>query len=563
VKILIVSLLRVGDLLLSAPALRDLRVRYPDSEIHLLVNTQSLRAVPLLPMIDKIHSFDREDIQRSLGESDRPFFEGFDRISQMIDHLNGEKFDLVINLTHTRLSGYILSLIEAKTKNGLCIDAQMKPTFGSKWFRFLNDQVDLDSKDVFHFNDIFRFGMGVGETTPRSACLVVSEAGRAEAKKVLESAQVTGTVIAVQPFTSDEKKDWPLPQLAKALKGFSVRHPEAVFAILAAPFESDRLQSFIDGLKSDGVSAFIAVTTLEGAAGILEKSKLLLTGDTSIKHLAAGLGTKIVEVALGGSDPYRTGAYRHGSIIVRSKETCAPCVHSKPCHRERRFCAERMPSDAIAMIASEVYSGRVFQVGAIASEFASEIEVLKVDCQSLGRFELSQINPMFTEISVARSIDRLCRKMWFSDIKKPIDGLGSQTRRQWSHLKADFPAVSEFEWRHLFGIFESQVTTAEGRIHSLKISIKTLNGSFENQKSYSETVRSIIAFREKIRHSPLLGLLVPLLDGVVEDDISPAFTRLRRLNDVISEIETRTALYRTVIRSLDQSIDSVLEMENP
>ncbi|MES2856058.1 MAG: glycosyltransferase family 9 protein, partial [Bdellovibrionota bacterium] len=323
-KILVVSLLRVGDLLMSAPALRDLRHRHPGAKIHVLVNSQSLRAMPLIPSIDKVFSFEREDIQKSLGEVDRPFFEAFDRTSALIDQLNAEGYDLAINLTHTRLSGYLMSLIDAKTKNGLTIDAQMKPSFGSHWFKFLNEQVDLESSEAFHFNDVFRYGMDLGEISSRGPSLLVTEAGRAEAKAIFADAGVVGPVISIQALTSDEKKDWPLASYETSIQGIASRHPEVSFAILAAPFEVERLNPFVERLVKAGLKAFLAKSSLEGAAGILEKSSLLLTGDTSIKHLASGIGTPIVEIVLGGSDASRTGAYRHGSIVVRSREACAP-----------------------------------------------------------------------------------------------------------------------------------------------------------------------------------------------------------------------------------------------
>jgi ADP-heptose:LPS heptosyltransferase len=550
-------------LLMSAPVFRDLRAKYPDAQIHLLTNAQSLRALTLLPGIDKVHSFDRDDFQQALASVDRPFFEGFDRLSQLIDSVNSENYDLVINMTHTRLSGYLMSLIEAKEKNGLCIDAQMRPSFGSKWFRFLNEQVELDGKDSFHFNDIFRYALGLAENGSRGVSLRLTDAARAEASNILSVAQCEGAFITVQPLTSDKKKDWSLKAFAAALQILSDRHPELSFAILAAPFEVDSLQAFVNELKTAGLKAFLAVSSLEGAAGLIERSRLLLTGDTSIKHVAAGLGVKIVEIALGSSDSYRTGAYRQGSVVLRSREVCAPCTHSKACHRERQFCSENMPADAVAMITSEVYSGHSFQMRTVAKEFASEIEIMKVDCQSMGRFELVNVVPEFSEHSVARSVDRLCKTLWLSDLRRPVDGVGTETRHQWNLLKTEFSNVSDFEWRHLFSTFETQVIAVEGRIHSLKVGLKVLNAGFEELRGYPDYVRSLIHFREKIRNSPLMGLMLPLLDSVVEDDISPPFVKLRRLNDVVNEIQARASLYRSVIRALDKSVESLLEMENP
>ncbi|MES2855230.1 MAG: hypothetical protein V4692_05180, partial [Bdellovibrionota bacterium] len=232
------------------------------------------------------------------------------------------------------------------------------------------------------------------------------------------------------------------------------------------------------------------------------------------------------------------------------------------CHRERRFCAERVPSVAVTMISSEVYSGRIFQVPYIAREFKNEIEVLKVDSHTLNRFELVSFNPEFAEAAIARSVDRLCRVLWLSGMRRPMDGIGTEARKQWSLFKKQYSSISDYEWKHLFSAFEMQVIGVEGRVNSLKTGFKSLQANFENPRSYAEFVRSLRHFREKIRPSPLLGLMLPLLDSVVEDDISPPFVKLRRLSDVMTEIEARAILYRRVIRALDQSVESMLEMEN-
>src|SRR6185437_6415211 len=76
---------------------------------------------------------------------------------------------------------------------------------------------------------------------------------------------------------------------------------------------------------------------------------VLVTGDTSIKHLAALTPIRIVEIALGSSDIERTGAYKDGSLIISSRESCVPCRHSAPCHRDHHACAAKLDPQAVGL----------------------------------------------------------------------------------------------------------------------------------------------------------------------------------------------------------------------
>jgi hypothetical protein len=105
-----------------------------------------------------------------------------------------------------------MSLIDAKKRLGLCFDTSGRAAFGSSWFRYLNNQVDLEASEVFHFTDVFRFALELGsdaDSWVNTKCLSESEAGRAEAAQALLSFSDL-PILAVQPLTSDSKKEWGL-----------------------------------------------------------------------------------------------------------------------------------------------------------------------------------------------------------------------------------------------------------------------------------------------------------------------------------------------------------------
>lgn len=554
-KILILSLLRIGDVIMAAPALRGLRDRYPDARIHLLINSQFVGIGSLLPYIDRIIPFEREKMQRGLGDANIPVFESYERLESLVDTLNAEKFDWAINLTHNRLSARLMSLIDAKIKTGLCFDAQGRVSFGSNWFYYLNQQVDADGHEVFHFSDVFRFALDLDweRDGAVNAVLVESERGRAEADEVLKDLN-SRNVIAVQPLTSDEKKNWGVRNFSAVIELLANRYPQTTFVVVGAPFEREKLQPFVEELEAKKINARLAILSLEGAFSLLKSSRMLLTGDTSIKHLACAAGTRVLEVCVGSSDPFRTGSYRHGSVIIRSREACAPCPHSSVCHRESHACAERIPAEAVALIAGEVYEGRMFQLRAIAEEYVEQIEVLRVEARVSGYWAAYSVLEPLTEEAVARWIDLTCRKLWFTGgIEIKTDGvsrLGTETLRLFRLLKTIHPRASEIEWRHLFSDMERQLQVVVGRINSFKVGLEYLKGCYEDPRRMREFVRGLISLRERIRHSPILRSFKEGLDSVIEDDVSPPFTRFRRIINLVTEMERRTQIHLRLLRGL-------------
>lgn len=563
-KILVVSLLRLGDIVLGAPAMRDLKARYPDAQIHLLINSQFRQIAGLLPYVERVIEFDRETIQKGLGDASVPMFEAYARVEGLIDSLNSEDYDLMINLTHSRLSGWLCSLIGARERQGLVFDAQGRASFGSNWFRYLNNQVDADGREAFHFSDVFRFAVGADDEGSARGSLFETTSGKAESALAIEAMGGVNSdrpIVALQALTNDEKKNWSLPRFQRSVELIAAREPKARFAILGAPFEREKLEATVASLRERGVEAHLTILSLEGVYRFLKKTDLLVTGDTSVKHLACAAGTKVLEIAIGSSDAFRTGAFAHGSVIVRGKETCAPCTHSKDCFRESHACAARVAPEAIAMIATELLRGRQFQLASIAREYEDEIEILQVDARHGYWAAHSPIEP-FTEESVVRWIDLTCRKLWLQGgLGTLSDRTGTEIVKLEKLMRSIHPAISDIEWKHLLSDLERQVAGIEARLNGLKTGVRHLHGHFEDPRRLQEFVRQLISFRERMKAAAALKTFRTSLDLLIEDDISPPFVRVRRISDAVHEIEARVALHLKVLRALGARSENVVGME--
>lgn len=445
-KILVVSLLRLGDLIMLAPVISGLRTRYPRAEIHLLTNDSNRSVVPLMPHIVKTHYFERNSIQQSLGTADAPLFWGYHKVRELVDGINSENYSLCINFTHTKLSGYLMGQIHAEEKQGVAIDAAGRVSYGSPWFRYLNDISTTYKGPQFHFTDVFMFACDL-EKSPRFSELKETHEGRSEADNVLKNFNTNGRTIAIQTRTSEEKKNWEADKWKALLKSLSRAYPADNFVLLGAPNEIEYLTDLKMGADSERIQ--IAICSMAGAYSILKKSNFVLSVDTSIKHLAAATSAKVIELSLGSSDYQQTGIAKSNSYIIRSKEKCAPCPHSSPCSREKRFCSINISSDAVFAVMSTLLAGRPSALKTIATDIADEAELLETQVSNFG-FWLALPVAANASSSLDRITELAAWKYMFqktNDKVSQIGSLGLELSKSVSRLEfidSDFEAL-DFE----------------------------------------------------------------------------------------------------------------------
>ncbi len=317
-KILVVSLLRLGDIIQQIPLLRGLRSQYPDAEIHLLVNKQFSQIESIVEgLVTEIHYFDRENLQKSIGDARYNILWPYQQISNTLELLNSLEFDRVYNFTHNRLSAYLIGLMHAPAIVGLFYrDGHFLGLSGS-WMRYLNERFSGNSHSLFHYVEVLSRALNIPISQDHQ---VLPFSGKEK-------------IVLFQCLTSDSKKNWKLDRFVALKKTIELALVDYKVRILAAEFEKDRLLRFFD--EDD-----LIICNLAEAQEHLKRARLLVTGDTSIKHLAAQVGTPLVELVLGSSDFLKTRAFTDLAISVKTQAPCAPCTHAQKCYQSSHLCAE-------------------------------------------------------------------------------------------------------------------------------------------------------------------------------------------------------------------------------
>ena len=118
-KILIIKFRNIGDVLLTTPLIKNLKLNYPQAKIDVALNSSTKAMLKYNPYVNKIFSYDRDKIKSF------PLFKRIKEEVKFFKRILNEKYDIVINLTR----GDRGSLIAFFNKNALKIGYSVSKNF--------------------------------------------------------------------------------------------------------------------------------------------------------------------------------------------------------------------------------------------------------------------------------------------------------------------------------------------------------------------------------------------------------------------------------------------------
>lgn len=320
-KILLISLLRIGDFFMHLQLANALQKKHPEAEIHFLVNDLISEEVKKLFSTYKYFSFDRFQAQVDINTFATPLLYPVWNLQQTLSQLNAEKYDQVVDLTFQKQSEHFLNLIDAQSKFGVISWENKIYSGSSKIENFISEF--NNKQDSTHYLDHLKLLLDV-DLYP------IKNEKRNESK-----------IIAFQITTSDSKKNYDLSRWKKIVQTVKNHLPEIQVKIFCTSKEFDIFKRHFsrEDLLPGGFSTVF--NTLKEAA-------LLVSLDTSVKHLAALAGTPILELSIGSSHPTKTAAYAEENYILSAAQACRPCEHSQKCPYLRNLCQDSILEKSVS-----------------------------------------------------------------------------------------------------------------------------------------------------------------------------------------------------------------------
>lgn len=313
-RILIVRMDRVGDLVLSTPAIKAVRDAYPESHIAVLVRPYSFDVISGNPNINEVITYDK-------GKEGRGIFGNI----KFIFGLRKKKFDLAIIL-HPKNSSHLFTFLAGiperigyDKKLGILLTKKVPHTkqFGLK-------------HEIDYTFDLLRY-IGVD---PKASDLYMPLSKESE-KKISDIFAKNGitekdVVITVNPGASCVSKRWSYERFASASDAL-INKFDAKIIIISGPEDkifADRTAALI----KKGAINMGGKTSISDLASILKRSKLFISNDSGPVHIACALGIPVISI-FGRSDrglsPRRWGSVGKRDIVLHKDVGCEVCLAHK------------------------------------------------------------------------------------------------------------------------------------------------------------------------------------------------------------------------------------------
>ncbi|HEU5431641.1 MAG TPA: glycosyltransferase family 9 protein, partial [Thermomicrobiales bacterium] len=286
-RIAVFRALALGDLLCATPALRALRLRFPQAEIALIGLPWSAALGARLDSIDRVVPFPGWP-----GVREAPF--DTDRLAALLAETRAEPFDLAIQMHG---SGEI--------SNGFVAALGARRTLGYR----LGDDDRLTDSLPWHDGEHetlrwLRLVGAIGAATPCSTPeFPLHAADHAEAATLLGTLPLgTGPIVALHAGAADPARRWPSERFARLGDELAARFGARL--ILTGSAAERPLAAAVRAAVGTPALDLTGRTSLGGFAAMLARADLLVTNDTGASHLAAATRTPSV-VLFGPTRPDR------------------------------------------------------------------------------------------------------------------------------------------------------------------------------------------------------------------------------------------------------------------
>ncbi|MDB6149917.1 MAG: hypothetical protein JWQ44_1365 [Chthoniobacter sp.] len=325
-RILALQLKRIGDLILTTPALRLLRETCPEAHIALAVN-DGCRA--LLPAIDSVDSTIVFGPKR-----------GFAPWQQVI----AGGWDLCVDFTGSDRSAFATALSRAKCR--ATFSSVRRQRLRALAYNRSADSAVRERHTVDHYLDLAKAVVEnhkepLGEAQPH---LSIPDDASTAALGLLRTRGVTGPFALLHPGTARAEKFWTAegwtvlqrrlsdrPDLACVLTGGSDSYELEHVARIAARSAGRALN----------LAGQIDLLTL---AALAERARIVISCDTAMVHLAAAFGTP--QVALyGPTNPFHWRPRHARAVVLSSAQPDAPLTEFAP--RMRGAPMEALSTEAV------------------------------------------------------------------------------------------------------------------------------------------------------------------------------------------------------------------------
>jgi len=290
-KVLIIRPGGIGDAVLLGSTINSLKNSYPGCHITILAERRNAEVFHLINNVDKVLCYDRPH--------------------EFIQALRGS-YDVVIDTEQWyRLSAVVARLVRAPVKIGFATNERR---------RMFTHQVnyDLNAPEPDNFLALLKPLEIDCQQNVKSASLSLPVHSVARASQLIQPLCSTPFIV-IFPGASIKEKCWGVGRFAQVAKFLS----ELGLGTVVVGGQDDRLAG--DIIAGNSGLNLAGMTTLPETAAIIARSCLMLSGDSGVLHIAAGLEVPTVSL-FGPSSEKKWAPHGERHLVLNHHLPCSPCA---------------------------------------------------------------------------------------------------------------------------------------------------------------------------------------------------------------------------------------------
>ena len=335
-NILLIQLGDIGDVVLSFPAMKALRDRFPQAKIMSAVRQKAGDLPEDCPWIDGVIAIDQQ--KRSVKEEIAYQWRFF-------SDLRKHRFDLAIDM-RTGTRGAILAFLSGASQR-----ISFYADDGKLWRnRLFTNLAKIDYQIGQYVGDYYSSILNAYQINTQSNLprLPVSSEKQAVINSLLKAEHIPADrpLIAIQPFSLWQYKEWKKENYA-ALIGQIIEEYGAAVIITGSPDEKERAEEIIRLIKHENVYNFAGKTSVGMLAALLSVCNLFIGSDSAGIHIAAAVGTPTISI-FGPSSSASWAPKGEQHVVVQNKKfSCIPCRNKGCQDTEISRCLDELSVDEV------------------------------------------------------------------------------------------------------------------------------------------------------------------------------------------------------------------------
>ncbi len=314
-KILIVRLGALGDIVHTLPAQQQIHRRFPNAEIHWLVEPHYLSLLGTVPGITRLWAADTKQWRQRPPTSRK--------VVPLILSLRGEEFDLALDFQRLIKSAFLARLSGSRRVVGFDRDQCREPDAARFYTETVRRQGRPECHAIENNLDLVRF-LGCDEETDGLVPLQIpTEAGHYIDAQLGE--HKAEHPVLVNPGAGWTTKLWGASNYAQLALQMR-RQLDLPIVFTYGPGEEGLIDEIRKASAPEAIVSF--PTDLLQFAALCQRTRLMVSGDTGPLHLAVALGTPTVSI-LGPSPVWRNASFNPEDNTVKRYLFCSDCNKRK------------------------------------------------------------------------------------------------------------------------------------------------------------------------------------------------------------------------------------------